>query len=74
VTGTGVAQRAGLDLAAMDAAISQPAEGDAAIGANQQAPAAAGHRGVPIFLLEGEPFFGEDRIDRLRWRLGKARL
>ena len=64
------AQRAGLDLAAMDSAIAQPADHDAAIEANQQALAAAGHWGVPTFVFEGEPFFGEDRIDTLRWRLG----
>jgi 2-hydroxychromene-2-carboxylate isomerase len=57
------AQRAGLDLAAMDA-----------IDANQQALAAAGHWGVPTFVFEGEPFFGEDRIDTLRWRLGRVGL
>ena len=68
------AQRAGLDLAVMDAAIAQPAGHDAAIEANQQALAAAGHWGVPTFVFEGEPFFGEDRIDTLRWRLGKAGL
>jgi 2-hydroxychromene-2-carboxylate isomerase len=70
----GAAQRAGLGLAAMEAAIAQPAGHDAAIEANQQALAAAGHWGVPTFAFEGEPFFGEDRIDTLRWRLGKAGL
>jgi 2-hydroxychromene-2-carboxylate isomerase len=29
---------------------------------------------VPTFVFEGEPFFGEDRIDTLRWRLGKSGL
>ena len=38
---------------------------------NQQALSAAGHWGVPTFVFEGEPFFGEDRIDTLRWRLDK---
>jgi len=70
----GAAQRAGLDLAAGDAAIMQPADHDAEIEANQQALAASGHWGVPTFVFEGEPFFGEDRIDTLRWRLGKAGL
>jgi len=32
---------------------------------------AAGHWGVPTFVLNGEPFFGQDRIDALAWRLGK---
>jgi 2-hydroxychromene-2-carboxylate isomerase len=65
------AQRAGLDLEAMDAAIVDAAPYIAAIEANQQALADAGHWGVPTFVFEGEPFFGEDRIDTLRWRLGK---
>ena len=68
------AQRAGLELAAMDAAIADPASHIAAIEENQQALTAAGHWGVPTFALEGEPFFGEDRIDTLRWRLGQMGL
>lgn len=68
------AQRAGLDLASMDAAIANPASHRATIEENQEALAAAGHWGVPTFVFEGEPFFGEDRIDTLRWRLGKRGL
>lgn len=68
------AKRAGLDLGAMDAAISEPSAHKAAVEANQDALAAAGHWGVPTFVLDGEPFFGEDRIDTLRWRLGKRGL
>ena len=68
------AQRAGLELAAMEVAIADPAGHDADIEANQQALAAAGHWGVPTFVFEGEPFFGEDRIDTLRWRLGHRAL
>jgi 2-hydroxychromene-2-carboxylate isomerase len=70
----GAAKRAGLDLAAMDAVIMQPADHDAEIEANQQALTESGHWGVPTFVFEGEPFFGEDRIDTLRWRLAKAGL
>ncbi|MEQ1783599.1 MAG: DsbA family protein [Hyphomonadaceae bacterium] len=29
----------------------------------------AGHWGVPLFVFEGEPFFGQDRIDHLLWRM-----
>jgi len=29
----------------------------------------AGHWGVPCMVLDGEPFFGQDRIDMLVWRL-----
>ncbi|MEJ2175340.1 MAG: DsbA family protein [bacterium] len=68
------AQRAGLELAAMDAAIANPTAHHARVEENQQALADAGHWGVPTFVFEGEPFFGEDRIDTLRWRLEKKAL
>ena len=68
------AKRAGLDLASMDAAIAEPAAQRAAVEENQATLAAAGHWGVPTFVYEGEPFFGEDRIETLRWRLGKQTL
>jgi 2-hydroxychromene-2-carboxylate isomerase len=62
--------RAGLDLAEMDAAIAaEPARYDALIAENQRALEAAGHWGVPTMLFEGEPFFGQDRIDLLLWRM-----
>jgi 2-hydroxychromene-2-carboxylate isomerase len=48
---------------------SAPGELDAVIEENQQALRAAGHWGVPTFVFEGEPFFGQDRIDLLVWRL-----
>jgi 2-hydroxychromene-2-carboxylate isomerase len=64
------ARRAGLDLAAMDAAIvADPAKYDAVIEQNQRDLEAAGHWGVPTMVFEGEPFFGQDRIDLLLWRL-----
>ncbi len=64
---------AGLDLAELDAAI---AEGDhlEEIERNQAALDAAGHWGVPTMVFRGEPFFGQDRIDTLRWRLDRAGL
>jgi len=68
------ASRAGLELASMEAAIADPASHHATVEANQQALAKAGHWGVPTFVIDGEPFFGEDRIDTLRWRLGKMGL
>ena len=30
---------------------------------------ASGHWGVPTFTFENEPFFGQDRIDLLIWRM-----
>ena len=67
------AAKAGLDLADMDAAIAAN-DPTAEIEANQAALDASGHWGVPTMVFEGEPFFGQDRIDTLRWRLGKAGL
>jgi 2-hydroxychromene-2-carboxylate isomerase len=62
--------RAGLDLAELDAAVADdPERHAAAIEANQEALTAAGHWGVPTLVFEGEPFFGQDRIDLLVWRL-----
>ena len=64
------AERAGTDLASMDAAIAaDPAAYDAVIDQNQRDLEAAGHWGVPTMVFEGEPFFGQDRIDLLVWRL-----
>jgi 2-hydroxychromene-2-carboxylate isomerase len=68
------AARAGLDLAEMDAAIADPTLHRQKVEENQDALAQAGHWGVPTFVFEGEPFFGEDRIDTLRWRLGQRGL
>jgi 2-hydroxychromene-2-carboxylate isomerase len=67
-------RRAGLDLAAMDAAIAESTSHRATVEENQEALAKAGHWGVPTFVFNGEPFFGEDRIDTLRWRLNKNGL
>ena len=63
----------GLDLAELDAAIDQ---GDhlAEIEQNQLALEAAGHWGVPTMVVRNEPFFGQDRIDTLRWRLDQYGL
>jgi 2-hydroxychromene-2-carboxylate isomerase len=64
------AARAGCDLAEMDATIARAAERlDAAIAQNQADLEAAGHWGVPTMAFNGEPFFGQDRIDLLVWRM-----
>lgn len=64
------AAAAGLDLADMEKAI---AKGDhhAEIEANHAGLEAAGHWGVPTMVVRGEPFFGQDRIETLRWRLDR---
>jgi 2-hydroxychromene-2-carboxylate isomerase len=64
------ATAAGFDLAAMDAAITaDPERYERVIAANEQDHAASGHWGVPTFVFENEPFFGQDRIDLLIWRM-----
>ena len=61
---------AGFDLAAMDAAVvADPDRYERIIAGNEQDHAAAGHWGVPTFVFENEPFFGQDRIDLLIWRM-----
>jgi len=68
-------ERAGLDLAELDAAISaDPAGHEADIEANEAAQIAAGHWGVPLMVFRGEPFFGQDRLDVLLWRMQRAGL
>jgi 2-hydroxychromene-2-carboxylate isomerase len=69
------ATRAGLDSAELDAAIAaDPAGHEAEIESNEAAQKAAGHWGVPLMVFRGEPFFGQDRIDVLLWRMRKAGL
>jgi 2-hydroxychromene-2-carboxylate isomerase len=63
-------ERAGLDLSKLDKKIeADPAKYDRIIEANQKAHHDAGHWGVPTMVFQGEPFFGQDRIDVLLWRL-----
>lgn len=69
------AERAGLDLAELDEQIERNAARFIdAIEENQKALEAAGHWGVPTTVFEGEPFFGQDRLDVLLWRLENAGL
>ena len=64
------AARAGVDLAELDAqAVAEQARVDARIAQNQADLEAAGHWGVPTMVFQGEPFFGQDRIDLLVWRM-----
>ncbi|HVZ92230.1 MAG TPA: 2-hydroxychromene-2-carboxylate isomerase [Rhizomicrobium sp.] len=69
------AARAGLDLAELDAKIAaDPEKYEAIVQANQTAHQEAGHWGVPTCAFEGEPFFGQDRLDVLLWRLKQRGL
>ena len=71
----GAAARAGLDFADLEAEIArEPDALDAEITANQAALEAAGHWGVPTLVFEGEPFFGQDRIDLAVWRMEQKGL
>jgi 2-hydroxychromene-2-carboxylate isomerase len=63
--------KAGMDLAELDAAIAAK-DPTPEIEANQAALEAVGGWGVPTMVFNGEPFFGQDRIDTLRWRLEQA--
>ena len=72
---TGAAKRAGLDLVELDAEAVGDAESlDAEIAANQAALEASGHWGVPTLVFDGEPFFGQDRIDMAVWRMQQKGL
>lgn len=57
-----VCERAGLDWGACRAAIADPAM-QARVEADTQALADLGHWGVPVFVVDGELFWGQDRID-----------
>lgn len=67
--------RAGLDPAEIEREVAaQPDALDAEIAANQDALEAAGHWGVPTLVFDGEPFFGQDRIEMVRWRMEQKGL
>lgn len=71
----GAATRANLDLAELDAEVAADAAAlDAEIAASQAALEAAGHWGVPTLVFDGEPFFGQDRIDLAVWRMEQKGL
>jgi 2-hydroxychromene-2-carboxylate isomerase len=69
------AQRSQLDLAELDAAAVRDEDRiERVIEQNQKDHEAAGHWGVPTCAFRGEPFFGQDRLDVLLWRLRKNGL
>ena len=62
--------RAGLDPQVLAAEAERDADDlEALIAANERAHAQSAHWGVPTFVFNGEPFFGQDRIELLLWRL-----
>jgi len=67
--------RAGLDLVELDEVAARDVDRlEAVIEENQTAHEQAGHWGVPTCAFQGEPFFGQDRLDVLLWRLRKEGL
>jgi 2-hydroxychromene-2-carboxylate isomerase len=69
------AERAGLNLEEMDQRIVAEEERiEIVIEQNQIDHEHAGHWGVPTCAFWGEPFFGQDRLDVLLWRLKKEGL
>ena len=67
--------RAGLDgKTLLDRAETDVDRIDAAIAINEAAQEKAGHSGTPLMVFKGEPFFGQDRIKLLIWRLKESGL
>ena len=67
--------RSGLDLAELDRDIeTNAARDEASIAGNEAAQQYAGHWGVPLMAFEGEPFFGQDRLEALKWRMAQKGL
>ena len=66
--------RAGFNLSEMDQAIE--ADPDIYINIIEENHAArheVGHWGSPTIVIDGEPFFGQDRIELAKWRLAQNR-
>ncbi len=64
------AARAGLEFDELEKRAVAEADRLDAVGAqNEKDQQDAGHWGVPLMVFEGEPFFGQDRIPVLIWRL-----
>lgn len=67
--------RAGLDLDELDAMLADERPRiEAELERNHQDHGNAGHWGVPVSVFEGEPFFGQDRLDVLVWRMKQKGL
>jgi len=67
--------RAGIDFSQLEAMVATKSqEYHNIIEASQIAQRAAGHYGVPLMAFNGEPFFGQDRFDQLKWRMEQKGL
>jgi len=67
------AEQAHLNLAQMEEVI-ENSDHMEELEKNHLGLAQAGHWGVPTMVVRGEPFFGQDRIKTLEWRLEKLGL
>lgn len=66
---------AGLNAETLDAIVrDESADLAAEIARNEAEQRNAGHWGVPLFVFDHEPFFGQDRLDHLIWRMKQAGL
>ncbi len=69
------ATAAGLDAEKIETEVRDRGEElGAEIAQNEADQRNAGHWGVPLFVFENEPFFGQDRLDHLLWRMKQAGL
>lgn len=67
--------RAGLDYDALATRVkAEPERLDALLETNQRDHDAAGHWGVPTMVFEDEPFYGQDRVEMLLWRMRERGL
>jgi 2-hydroxychromene-2-carboxylate isomerase len=68
------AREAGLDLSALSSWVSSNAARVAEIVARNEEAQMQQHWGVPLMVLDEEPFFGQDRLRSLVWRLDAMNL
>ena len=63
-------ETAGLNASEIEQRVdADPGSHDAEIARNELDQKNAGHWGVPLFVFDGEPFFGQDRLEHLIWRM-----
>lgn len=69
----GIVERHGLDYEQLLAVVAAEAERlDNVLFANQDRLVETGHHGVPSLVVDGEPFFGQDRMELFFWRINQA--
>jgi 2-hydroxychromene-2-carboxylate isomerase len=66
----GIAARHGIDADAADMGMTGP-RGRALLSAMIDRALADGVIGSPYFIIDGEPFFGADRLPQITWRLSQ---